>query len=240
MKAHQRGRWRGGSGGLPGCRRVFAHGPVKRLRGGIIYDQPPPLRFFWFVFRAGRFRVPFLRSRLVLLSPRRAPKLVLLFLGPPQLGWYPGDPHLHPEGQYYGMVSFLGLTPETMLRQVAGEALYIGGILIWSGGYYYEKQFLTGHAYSPSHRQSFPDQQAVNNSSLSFREAPRDRETIVPSRPDVVPHASTQPLALSRIDPLPLSKIDPVWCSDLVHRLVVRREQPGTLVPTARTTRHLR
>jgi hypothetical protein len=62
------------------ARRVFAHGLVKRLEGGIIHDQAPQLRFYGFVLRPVGRHVPLLRCRLVLLFPRRAPKFVFFFL----------------------------------------------------------------------------------------------------------------------------------------------------------------
>jgi hypothetical protein len=77
-----------------------------------------------------------------------------------------GDPHLHPEGQRYGIISKYGLTPESMFRQVCGEGLSVGSILIWAGGYYYEKQFLTGHVYEPTYALPFPEQQKANNIDL--------------------------------------------------------------------------
>jgi hypothetical protein len=101
------------------------------------------------------------------------------WIDPMRLGWYPGDPHLHPEGQAFGIVSKLGLTPETMLRQASGEALSVGSVLIWTGGYYYEKQFLTGIAYKPTYQLPFPDAQRANNASLMPRPTPHDAETVL-------------------------------------------------------------
>ena len=96
-----------------------------------------------------------------------------------RFGWYPGDPHVHPEGQIYGVISKYGLTPETMLRQICGEGLCIGSVLIWTGGYYYEKQFLTGHVYEPRYALPFPETQRRNNSVLVPARAPHNADSLV-------------------------------------------------------------
>jgi hypothetical protein len=101
------------------------------------------------------------------------------WIHPEQFGWYSGDPHIHPEGQHYGIVSKYGLTPETMIRQVRGEALNVGSVLIWTGGYYYEKQFLTGHVYRPSNTLPFPEAQRTNNASFLPRATPHDAESLI-------------------------------------------------------------
>jgi hypothetical protein len=101
------------------------------------------------------------------------------WIDPPSLGWYPGDPHLHAEGQAFGIVSKLGLTPETLVRQVRGEALSVGSVLVWSGGYYYEKRFLTGHVYSPTYQLPFPEVQRANNTRLTPAATPHDSDSLV-------------------------------------------------------------
>ena len=81
------------------------------------------------------------------------------WIDPTKLGWYPGEPHIHPEGQIYGIVSKFGLTPETLLRQVRGEASgAAGSVLIWTCGIITtRKQFLKppGHVYAAQYRLPF-------------------------------------------------------------------------------------
>ena len=101
------------------------------------------------------------------------------WIDPTKLGWYPGEPHLHPEGQIYGIVSKYGLTPETLLRQVRGEALSVGSVLIWTYGYYYEKQFLTGSVYQAQYRLPFTGVQEANNSSFTPKPAAHDADTVI-------------------------------------------------------------
>lgn len=101
------------------------------------------------------------------------------WINPARLGWYSGEHHIHGDGQTYGRVSGFGLTPETMLRQVRGEGLNVGSIVVWGGGYYYQKQFLTGHVYSGDSRLPFPEAQRANDTSFVLQTSPRDRETLI-------------------------------------------------------------
>jgi len=101
------------------------------------------------------------------------------WIDPARLGWYAGDPHLHPEGTTFGIRSKYGLTPETMARQVRGEGLAVGSVLIWAGGYYYEKQFLTGHVYEPDYQLPFPELQRADNVALAPRRTPHDTDSIL-------------------------------------------------------------
>src|SRR5262249_13684649 len=85
---------------------------------------------------------------------------------PNKFGWYSGDTHIHPERQMFGDVSNLGLHPETLYRETCGEALNVGSILLWEGGYYYERQFLNGRPHEPANRLPFPEIQQANHTSL--------------------------------------------------------------------------
>src|ERR1039458_7518573 len=53
---------------------------MKRLEGGIVYNQAPQLRFFRFVFRPVGCRFALFCIRLILFLPRRAPKFVFLLV----------------------------------------------------------------------------------------------------------------------------------------------------------------
>lgn len=101
------------------------------------------------------------------------------WIDPAQHHWYSSDPHVHPEGQAYNIVSKYGMTPETMARQIRGEGLSVGSVLIWSSGYYYQKQFLTGHVYESNYAQPFPELQHANNSVLKLRPTPHDAQSLV-------------------------------------------------------------
>ena len=139
---------------------------------------------------AGRYRViaqrgpEYLHSEQELIVPDDdAPAEFSLqlqrWIDPPAQGWYPGDPHIHPEGQSFGAVSKLGLTAETIYRQVCGEALSVGSVLIWTGGYYYEKQFLTGHVYQSQPKLPFTQRQQANNVAWTAHASMHDAESLI-------------------------------------------------------------
>jgi len=52
-------------------------------------------------------------------------------------------------------------------------------VLVWAGGYYYERQFLTGHVYRPTYELPFPDLQSAHNVTLRPARAPRDVESLI-------------------------------------------------------------
>lgn len=65
---------------------------------------------------------------------------------PKKFGYYSGDSHIHAAGCSHYESPTEGVTPEVMRRQVEGEALDVGSVLIWAPGWYYQSQFFTGHA----------------------------------------------------------------------------------------------
>jgi hypothetical protein len=95
------------------------------------------------------------------------------------LDWYPGDTHIHAAGCSHYETPTMGVTPETMIRHVRGEALAVGDVLTWAPGYSYQRQFNTGRVYAPSDALEFPELQRVNNRSFSPKHAARDSESIV-------------------------------------------------------------
>jgi hypothetical protein len=69
---------------------------------------------------------------------------------PSQFGYYSGDTHVHAAGCSHYESPSEGVTPDVMDRQVEGEALNVGDVLTWGPGYYYQRQFFTGHIWEPS------------------------------------------------------------------------------------------
>ena len=67
------------------------------------------------------------------------------WIAPRQFGYYSGDTHIHAAGCSHYESPSEGVTPDVMYRQVRGEALDVGDVLTWGPGYYYQKQFFTGH-----------------------------------------------------------------------------------------------
>lgn len=95
------------------------------------------------------------------------------------LGWYPGDTHIHPSGCMHYAVPTRGVSPETMIRHVRGEALAVGDVLIWGPGYYHQKQFFSGHVFEPKDILEVPEFQQANNTSLKPVPAPHDKESLI-------------------------------------------------------------
>ena len=66
------------------------------------------------------------------------------WIDPAKWGWYSGDTHIHAGGCAHYEIPTEGVSPETMIRQMRGEALSIGDVLSWAPSWYYQKQFFTG------------------------------------------------------------------------------------------------
>lgn len=95
------------------------------------------------------------------------------------LGWYPGETHIHAAGCAHYEIPTQGVTPETMIRHVRGEALAIGDILTWAPGYDYQSQFFSGHVYEPTNTLEVPELQQANGVSLKPRATPHDAESLI-------------------------------------------------------------
>jgi N-methylcarbamate hydrolase len=101
------------------------------------------------------------------------------WIDPAKWGWYSGDTHIHAAGCAHYERPTLGVSPETIIRQVRGEALSIADVLTWGPGYYYQKQFFTGHVTSPPAGLEHPELQVANNTSLQPRATPKDTESLI-------------------------------------------------------------
>lgn len=64
---------------------------------------------------------------------------------PSDFGYYSGDTHIHAAGCAHYDSPSEGVTPDVMYRQVQGEALDLGDVLTWGPGFYYQRQFFSGH-----------------------------------------------------------------------------------------------
>lgn len=96
-----------------------------------------------------------------------------------KLGWYPGDTHIHASGCMHYAVPTRGVTPETMIRHVRGEALSVGDVLIWGPGYNYQKNFFSGRIYEPHNELEHPQLQKANNTSLKPESTPHDSDSLI-------------------------------------------------------------
>lgn len=67
---------------------------------------------------------------------------------PSNFGYFSGDTHIHAAGCAHYESPTEGVTPDVMFRQVQGEALDLGDVLTWAPGFFYQRQFFTGHVHS--------------------------------------------------------------------------------------------
>jgi hypothetical protein len=101
------------------------------------------------------------------------------WIDPSAYGWYSGDTHIHAAGCAHYEDPTHGVSPETIIRHVRGEALSIGEVLTWGAGYYHQKQFFTGHVVSPPAELEHPELQAAVNASLRPRSTALDSESLL-------------------------------------------------------------
>jgi hypothetical protein len=101
------------------------------------------------------------------------------WIDPAKWGWYSGDTHIHAAGCAHYEIPTEGVSPETMIRHVRGEALSIGDVLTWGGSWYYQKQFFEGRAASPEALLEHPDLQRANRTTLEPRTTPKDSESLL-------------------------------------------------------------
>ena len=115
-------------------------------------------------------------------GPSTDPRLAVdlkRWINAPQLGWYPGDPHIHAAGCAHYEIPTQGVTPEAMIRHVRGEGLAVGDVLTWGPGYYYQKQFFSGHVYEPHNQLAHPAYQVANNVTLIPQATAHDAESLI-------------------------------------------------------------
>jgi hypothetical protein len=101
------------------------------------------------------------------------------WIDPAAYGWYSGDTHIHAAGCAHYNKPTEGVSPETLIRHVRGEALPIGDVLTWGPDYYYQKRFFTGHAESPAATLEHADLQVANSASWEPRTTPEDSESLI-------------------------------------------------------------
>jgi hypothetical protein len=99
------------------------------------------------------------------------------WIDPAQWGWYSGDTHIHAAGCAHYALPTEGVAPETMIRQARGEGLAIAEVLAWASGWYYQKQFFTGHAISPPASLEYSELQVASETTLQPRPTAEDGES---------------------------------------------------------------
>jgi len=101
------------------------------------------------------------------------------WIDPAKWGWYSGDTHIHAAGCAHYQIPTEGVSPETLIRHMRGEALSIGDALNWGPSWYYQKQFFSGQAQSPAAALEHPDLQKANGATLQPRPTPEDPDSII-------------------------------------------------------------
>ncbi|MGZ0147677.1 CehA/McbA family metallohydrolase [Kribbella sp. WER1] len=94
-------------------------------------------------------------------------------------GYYSGDPHIHAGGCSHYNVPSEGVTPETMIRHVRGEGLWMGSVLTWGPCYYHQKQFFSGSSISPRAELEYPAMQQVQGMTWAPQDTDRDGESLL-------------------------------------------------------------
>jgi len=101
------------------------------------------------------------------------------WIDPVKWGWYSGDTHIHGGGCAHYQIPTEGVSPETMIRHVRGEGLWIGEVLSWGPSWYYQKQFFKARVESPEATLEHPELQAANNATWTTRPTATDKESTI-------------------------------------------------------------
>ncbi|WP_328324592.1 CehA/McbA family metallohydrolase [Kribbella sp. NBC_00382] len=94
-------------------------------------------------------------------------------------GYYSGDPHIHAGGCSHYSVPSEGVTPETMIRHVRGEGLWMGSVLTWGPCYYHQKQFFSGVSISPRAELEYPAMQQAQGMTWDPQDTDRDGQSLL-------------------------------------------------------------
>jgi hypothetical protein len=98
---------------------------------------------------------------------------------PAARGYYSGDPHIHAGGCSHYSVPSEGVTPETMIRHVRGEGLWMGSVLTWGPCYYHQKQFFSGLSISPRAELEYPAMQQAQGMTWDPQDTDRDSQSLL-------------------------------------------------------------
>ncbi|TCO50193.1 hypothetical protein EV646_102267 [Kribbella antiqua] len=98
---------------------------------------------------------------------------------PAARGYYSGDPHIHAGGCSHYSVPSEGVTPETMIRHVRGEGLWMGSVLTWGPCYYHQKQFFSGSSISPRAELEYPAMQRAQGMTWDPQDTDRDSQSLL-------------------------------------------------------------
>lgn len=150
---------------------MFFHEHVYRATGEMI--RLPEGRYQVSAIRGPEYREVLLEAD-VDAGTETVPITLDRWVDPASHGYYSGDPHIHAGGCSHYNVPSEGVTPETMIRHVRGEGLWLGSVLAWAPCYYHQKQFFSGESISPPAELEYPAMQAAQG--MTWTPQPTDRD----------------------------------------------------------------
>jgi hypothetical protein len=156
---------------------MFFQDQVYRASGEIL--RLPAGRYEVTAWRGPEYRA--VTTRFEVDPADSAPLSVRLdrWIDPAERGYYSGDPHIHGGGCSHYSQPTEGVTPETMIRHVRGEAIWVSSVLTWGPCYYYQKQFFTGRSISPPATLEFPSHQEAQGVTWQPAATDRDGESVL-------------------------------------------------------------
>jgi hypothetical protein len=159
---------------------MFFHEHVYRATGEMI--RLPVGRYEVSAIRGPEYR-PVLLTADIDAETTEIPVFLDRWVDPAGRGYYSGDPHIHAGGCSHYNVPSEGVTPETMIRHVRGEGLWLGSVLTWAPCYYHQKQFFSGVSISPPADLEYPALQSAQG--MTWTPQPTDRDADSALRYDV-------------------------------------------------------
>jgi hypothetical protein len=155
---------------------MFFHEHVYRATGEVI--RLPEGRYDITALRGPEYR-PVQLEVAIDADSTAVPIQLDRWIDPAAHGYYSGDPHIHAGGCSHYNIPSEGVTPETMIRHVRGEGLWLGSVLTWAPCYYHQKQFFSGKSISPPADLEYPDMQEAQGMTWVPRPTDRDGESLL-------------------------------------------------------------
>ncbi|WP_152361771.1 CehA/McbA family metallohydrolase [Microlunatus speluncae] len=156
---------------------MFFQDQVYRASGEIL--RLPAGQYDVTAWRGPEYRPVITRFTVDPADPAQLAVRLDRWIDPAERGYYSGDPHIHGGGCSHYSQPTEGVTPETMIRHVRGEAIWVSSVLTWGPCYYYQKQFFTGRSISPPATLEFPAHQEAQGVTWDPRGTDHDGESVL-------------------------------------------------------------
>ena len=155
---------------------MFFHDHIYRSTGEVVFL--PPGTYTATVTRGPEYLCQQIEL-VVADTPRSLQATLIRWVTPADDSYYSGDMHIHAAGCSHYSAPTEGVSPETMIRHVRGEAIDVGGVLNWGPCYHYQKQFFTGSSISPFAGLEHPSLQEANGVHWEAKVTDRDAESVL-------------------------------------------------------------